>query len=257
MNSNTQEQDVLQAAIEQLYTTFAVYPGRRRSPMVRPGVSNRDLEPLLLTPPRFLTLDELSFYLSESVMAWTAVEDFKHFLPRLLECLSRESSGYRYWDYPDFLGQKLRQTRWQSWVEPEQQVVLDYFIVLWRFVLSAFPSPHPDFRKASLFLRCLAHFIEDPEPFLVLWQQAPSLAALRHLAQFVLEEAADIAGGQNTWWDRWEQGKWERGRQEQVKRWLLSPLTCRILEEAFYRYSDEPVAQEFIQAHDWLSVLLL
>ncbi|MDQ2717087.1 MAG: hypothetical protein M3Z08_19460 [Chloroflexota bacterium] len=246
--NNLHEKEALQPAIEHLYTTFAAYPLRRAIPACPGCVSPAEQERLHLVALRDLKPDDLHAYTVNALWTWGDLEDFKHFLPRYLELLS--SHRYPDWYELDLLSVKMKYARWQTWPAEERKALESYFIRVWRAVLSSsYPSTHPNFGYARLFLRFIAQCTAEQEAFLDLWRQTQSLSALRHLAEFVRQEAFFIAAHRAVWW---YEGQWDH-----ISAWLLNARTRQILEEAFYRYYAEPFAPEFMQAHDQISQLIL
>lgn len=237
--------EVLRAAIERLYATFAIYPLQAKIEGCPCCVFPKDQERIRIRPLQELTGDDLLYYSGKAMTTWGNVEDFKHFLPRLLELLAFEDYGYM----PGILIGKLAFAHWRNWPEVEQAAVEAYFIAIWQVLLQIYPySPATtgfhNFVSVDDFFRDIGQIFDDLSPLLSLWRLEHSLASLRHLAQFTMTILSDIVQDRRT-------GYWKR-----ITPWLFDPKTLHTLEEASYTYIDEPFADELAEAFDALSVML-
>src|SRR5437588_624905 len=77
----------LKLAIERLYQTFAIYPFKPTMEGCPCCVSDSDKEKIHSKKIRQLEGDDLSRYASKAMTTWGDTEDFKHYLPRILELL--------------------------------------------------------------------------------------------------------------------------------------------------------------------------
>jgi hypothetical protein len=101
--------------------------GRYRRPRVLDASPLRDPEKLLkqLTakPLRLLDVEDVQEYASAALTTVGTAEDYKHFLPRLLE-LAMQSGVVE----PPIIASKLKEAEWRTWPEHEQQPVEEIFV---------------------------------------------------------------------------------------------------------------------------------
>ncbi|HZS10473.1 MAG TPA: hypothetical protein VFD58_36935 [Blastocatellia bacterium] len=243
----------LRDAIEGLYTAFSHYPLRPHVEGCPCCVETSDQETIRARPLRKLTGQDLEKYAFKAVTTWGSEADWKHFLPRLFELLA---SGPMDWDIPEeiIIG-KLDVSAWYYWPAPEREAVTAYLMALWQAALSSYPCfMHSDIHWACVgevdaCLCSIGQAVRQMTPFLEVWEGDESAPALRHLAKFIYENAGTLGKRRalsNAFW------KGRAVQMRQVVDWLLSPRRAATLEEAFFRYSDEPFAGEFSTAVDQL-----
>ena len=165
------------------------------------------------------------------------VVDFKHFLPRMLELMLSQAGGIG----PETVCEKLRYGQWRKWADSEQEAIHAFLWACWKDTLARFPAAH----GPEVWLCAIAQVQDDIAPFLEFWRSMQTPGSIRHLAS-VLGEGWEVfilssAGG----------SPWGEGlvRQfEQLRLWVLSPQTDATLEDAYFRYADEPFADEIARA---------
>jgi hypothetical protein len=110
-----------QALIEALYKVFAKYPIVEKIE----GCPHCKLESaekgLHCRPLRELTWDDLGVYPFKAMTTFGDVNDFKHFLPRILELHIKDCDSERY-DFDVFLS-KLKYAGWEKWEENERNTI--------------------------------------------------------------------------------------------------------------------------------------
>jgi hypothetical protein len=135
---------------------------------------------------RTRTAGGLSLFAFKAMTKWGTEDDFRHFLPRLLELRALSTPA----DVDDFvLFGKLTYANWRSWPLAEQQAV-EQFLTAWgRHLMSVYPH------SSSLleYMQILVLLSDDVTPFLDTWWQAArrTPTALRHFADF----ASDYLSG--------------------------------------------------------------
>ncbi len=121
------EQIALQAAIGDLYATFASYPLRRVIAGCPHCVSRADSDALHVRALDTLTADDVRYYATKAMTTFGDTEDFKHFLPRLLELLARElearGAGEHLGFNEEILGSKLALAGYAGWPAVEREAV--------------------------------------------------------------------------------------------------------------------------------------
>lgn len=130
------EEVALHAAIDGLYATFASYPRNRVIAGCPHCVSQADSDALHVRALDALTPDDVRFYATKAMTTFGDVEDFKHFLPRLLELLAREveADGARedLGFNEEILGGKLTLAGYEGWPEVEREAVEGFLDAPWR-----------------------------------------------------------------------------------------------------------------------------
>ena len=163
----------LTATINALYRTFGRVP-KPRSVESCPHCADPG-EPDLLQPVplRGLTVKDLRTYAGRALTTIGGVDDFRYFLPRLLEIAS-DGEGFSYPDLATVLG-KLHYGKWTSWAEDEQQAVRGYLHALWARTLTRDPDGTDvadDTYDAGTVLSAIALLEDDLTPYLAAWDEA-------------------------------------------------------------------------------------
>ncbi len=238
MMTQTQEHQELERAIEQLYVTFAGYPLRRVVEGCPHCVSAADNQMLHAAPLRALPRKNLEKYAWKAMTTWGKVEDFKHFLPRLLEVLVADDFNV----VLEAFGGKFRYAGYAAWPDEERLAVAAFCMAWWRDLLATFPTRKPIIDYLGMF----AQFIEDIRPFLEIVRSTEIVPAQRHLAQVCLYLAVGNGSEALTppvWWE-------ERPSQwRQFVDWLFEPLTGTQLGRALQVAEAWGDLDEF---HQWL-----
>jgi hypothetical protein len=193
--------------IERLYNVFARY----RRPTQLEGcpccTSPVEAQPLLNKPLRALTSLELEHYAFKALTTWGSLNDYKYFLPRILELTE---DGSLLCDTEVTL-HKLHYGGLSDWPPDEQQAVRDYIFGVWRETVHA-----SDTDRADAFL-CGA---------------APALGDVTSLLDHADTAAPDFKTAYATEHSNQTKRKllnsfWERGTPpyQQVLSWLYSSST--------------------------------
>lgn len=135
-------QTPLSESIRQLYNCFLRYPLKAKiegCPHCNLGNSESALHNKSLND---LTWDDLGVYPFKAMTTFGDVDDFKHFLPRILELLATDFFNAHY-DTELILG-KLNYGKWAEW-PPEEQAAIRQFLDRW---FRTFTSDSDDDRDA-------------------------------------------------------------------------------------------------------------
>lgn len=224
-------------AVARLYKAFSRY--KLREP-IRCEMSNR----ILIDtgkPLREFTHADLRYYSWKAMTTLGTQEDFKHFLPRLLELTADSDSGEAGTELSGVL-MKLQYGECRGWPEAEKAVLLEFFRTFWRLALTV-PDPRPPVRD---WLEGIALFADDLTPYLREWQRTDDPAALRHLCDFIPSVAHGIRKEKSP--PARQVYHWINDNPAPLIRWLIDPATVASLEAAFFRNADEPVAREISRA---------
>ena len=223
----------IDVATERLYAAFAPYRTRRPIEACPCCVSVEDQRRLLSKPLRDLSVSDLDHYASNAIATWGTVNDFKQFLPRLLELASNgRVNGYLL----EIVGlaYKLNYARWSLWPQEERDAISDWFAALWSSLLSNYPSRI----RASEFLVAADELGLELHPLVGNSVETGSLAAARHLAQSALS---------GVWWGSWTRKNIVRAKLYEA---LISPRTLDAIETAFFDNAEKECAEELAQAAD-------
>jgi hypothetical protein len=186
--------DEMTVTIQGLYATFARYPRPARIEYCPCGCTKpSEVLPLLAVPLDELRFEDLGNYSTSAMLTQVSVEDFKYFLPRLLDGIAREPYGFS----PEMLFGKLRYAKWRSWDADEINVVRTFLTTMWRVGILSFPleQAFPAFFEVETLIASIASTGEDLKPYLVIWDQATVQEADQHLIQFVTQFGTDFEYG--------------------------------------------------------------
>lgn len=187
-----------------------------------------------------LTVEDLNNYAFHAISTWGTIEDFKHFLPRLLELTAFEPKFF--WS-SDTVIRKLSFAEFDDWTEAEQKVINQYLVALWNYVLSQ--PPRLKF-SASDFIDSLLSVNDELNLFLVIWQKHPSLYSLLHLSEFIsyridfnkVPIKIDYFSQKDT---------------KEFLEWLSKDEIIKKLEQYFFDNLDEPWAEQLATTIDILN----
>jgi hypothetical protein len=234
MNGTARFREDLRAAIGQAYVAFRAYelkPGfdHRCSPLATRIELARKL---IAAPLRDVDAQDLAIYTFKASFTMGDPQDFKHFLPRMLELHALEPRWHAF--ETNIFGQLVRY-EWRSWPQAEQRAIRSYLVALWREIIGSFPSH----LSPADFLTDAQSLGLDLNSFLDVWHPAHADAQVRRLCQFVEE----YFGRPDDFRD---------DAASQIEDWLRTRGVRDALEQAFLRHGTEPFAESLARAADWL-----
>lgn len=168
---------------------------------------------------------------------WGNTEDFKHYLPRILELLS---TGNCIIDNSIVLG-KLEYGKWRTWQEKEQRVIKEFLFAWWRERINERPGFPLD-----VFLG-INDLVGAPEHLLSRWDLSIEGAGFTNFVDFVYEYYYDLT----------VQKRFFRQLKEhdlcKIVSWIKSNSIG--LEEGFFYFEskDEEFAERISSAHFMVS----
>lgn len=124
-----------------------------------------DHSDLQAAPLRELSADQLRYYALTAMFTWGGLDDFKHFLPRLLELAAVE--GFQALDTESLYG-RLAYSKFDTWPPTEQAAVRAFAITHWRASLADESADDPDAVLTGVM--CLG---EDLTPYLDVLREFP------------------------------------------------------------------------------------
>jgi hypothetical protein len=226
-NELATRKQALAASVECLYdefSTFALRPVIEGCPHC---INPNDQTPIHSKALRSLTAEDLQKYAWKAMTTWGNVDDFRHFLPRLLELLAE--GDFAYFIDNEIITGKLRYAHWENWTKAQRGAVNDFFKAYWNRVMREYPIS----TEADVALCAIGNAVDDVNEFLTTWGNDSSLPSVCHLADFIDSNSSALRRSrklQNAFWgDR-------RDQMEQVLAWLQSPSLREHIERMFYRY---------------------
>jgi hypothetical protein len=203
--------DELTAAVAGLYRAFAAVPKPVRLDYCDHCFLAEEEQALLAAVPLTeLSGEALQPYAANVIFTVGGPDDYRYFLPRLLELVARGE-----FDWPDLemvIG-RLRFAQWDTWQAGEQDAIREYLRALWHGTL------REDGRDAGDVLCAIGNAEDDLTPYLDAWIAAMGTPAAReHLLVLLTGGRQQTKSGGwrliNAFWD-------ERAAQAgQVLAWL-------------------------------------
>src|SRR5262249_37733810 len=127
--------------------------------------------------------EDLSGFAFKATTTWGDSNDYRHFVPRIIELALIGSKEWPGLD-PGLIGRKLRYAGWQSWPIPERQCLERFVLTVWELVLRH-PRQDRDDPKLSPVpwdledaLELIGGAYDDIGPFLRMWWPTESVEQL-------------------------------------------------------------------------------
>ena len=244
MNARTHN-DLLDA-IADLYRTFKRYGPSEGFHSCSHCVSETEDAELKEKSLSELTCDNLRRYAFKAMTTWGTVEDFKHFLPRILELVGTSD------DFPvdvEIAIGKLAYGDWRAWPVKERLAIENFLETWWKDTLSR-PLTDSTLSLADNVLCSVAQVVEQIAPYLSHWDLRSEVESSLHLAAFVDWNFNSLYKHDCIHGAFWE----EKGTMREAVEWLKRPATRERLESQFLKHSDAPHAyllSEAAQKLDW------
>lgn len=212
--------------IETLYREFARYEVAHPLQACPCCVHTADHR-RLRTPLRKIREEQIARYAGKALTTWGTLDDYKHFLPRILELVPTHEAlgflGLQGW----LVAGKLTYGRWRTWPDNEQTAVRTYFEALFDDFLDG--EYHVSENEVVDMLRRLE---EDIVVWFGRWDPMRSPETAERLATAIL---------------------YYEGRDHEFANWLRSPDRRAPLTEAFEAFIDLPAASVIARAIDHLT----
>jgi hypothetical protein len=192
----------LRDAIEDVYRVFAGYRLKPHTEGCPHCVSDRDHALIHSRPLRLLEPDDLNRFTFKAMTTWGDENDFRHFLPRILELLV---SGDPDWsvDTEIVLG-KLARAGWWQWPEREQAALRTLLRLRWSDGLAHDLRSRQSHFDADSWLCGVACTGEQVRPYIEAWQQLGATRTLGHVAAFLIANPDLLTRGSldNAFWSK-------------------------------------------------------
>ena len=116
--------------IEYLYKTFEDYQLSGKIDKCPCGcIPDEDAQKIYSNSLRELTEDDLGFYSGKAMTTWGSVDDYKHFLPRIIELYA--FNRYNAWIDLETIYNKLVYGEWAKWPDNERHAILTFVRLNW------------------------------------------------------------------------------------------------------------------------------
>jgi hypothetical protein len=177
----------LDHATRELYAAFSKYPKPRhmQASPARSDAAKIAWPAMERTPLQQLSGDDLFTFARAAVDEWGTINDFKHFLPRMLELAANGDARLP----ADSVTAKLGAAFWQQWPAPEPTALRNFGIAWWQQALE------PPAANIHAVLSIIGQFLNDDESVRAMmsyWRPDFSNEHLDLLARFVLQEEAAL-----------------------------------------------------------------
>jgi hypothetical protein len=247
--SRAEREQQLRSSVEQLYRVFRSYA---LAAYIEPDPcfpNCCDDRPLRAAPLHLLPPEAFRMYQGKAITTWGSVDDFKQFLPRLLELLAWRVQGSDLMYIDSFLVfSKLQYAHWRTWPARECTAIADFIESFW--IYSIGEPRHPlEFYDIKRQLEDMAAAFTYLSPFLDHWNQAMrqpdcGLIAALHLADFIDDSSTRMSKSNRLGWP----ADWE-AQEDQILAWLLAEEVRQLLEDAFFRAADPTEAERLSRAN--------
>ncbi len=219
-------------ATSKLYSVFKPYVvhGDLRGRSCDCCVTDEEIRLLLSKPLKELTEGDLRHFMSSAISTFGNVEDYKHFLPRILELMQEAETGVLE-DFLDF--EKLNYGEWEIWGEKEINAIDDYFFELWETKINDEAST---FCQIDSILKIIYKY-SGLEKALVIWENSNSEKGMLYMVDLVLS------------------GFYYSDKDEFVNTlmiWFSSKDIVSKIENQFFKTEDEDLAWRIAIAHNLL-----
>lgn len=214
----------LQRLIDDCYEAFADYPRPRvlhASPLRDPVAI---LKTLSSAPLRELTGEQIGPYAGHALTTVGDVDDYKHFLPRILEQAVRNPIWLG--TDPSVIAGSLIRADWLQWPAYEQAAIRALFAQAWIHGV----QQHPDEVDPHSWLCGIAILGQDLPAALDAWGEAPSPNAGLQAVHLVTMQAKAIFKDNPDSRGFW--GYADEPTIEAMRQWLLGDAAFKLLSSA-------------------------
>lgn len=243
MGASSKNREDLEKTIQNLYRVFGRYRFTdKRGDTAFPEAC--DPEPLLAVPLNQLPAEALDIFHAKALTTWGTSEDFRHFLPRMLEL----SVFDRFTMDRAVLWGKLAYDHWHMWPKLEIEAIECFSLALWRFKLSQYPNEIESEEIGDL-LKAYANAGIGLNDFLETWSQHLSdpetdIAAAIHLGLYLeYTGLATAKRPKQTWVGP--------SAQDELVSWLLALNPASVIESVFHRASGARYSEALSLAHQY------
>ncbi len=228
----------LKTAIANLYATFSPYPLRPTIEGCPCCVSAEDQKKLFAKALNLMESEDISRYAWKAMTTWGEVEDFKHFLPRLLELIATTGIAY---NSGVVLG-KLEYAKWHDWDQTEKDAIRSFLLAWWTEMATKKTVLLPEFID-------LCRLLGGVDPLLVRWSINFTDPSFRNLVWFIQTTYYDLIGKKSYF------KEFDPASIHKLLSWIREKK--ELLEQGFYQFeaTDSEFAKEIsdtLYLLDWV-----
>ena len=140
---------------------------------------------------RTLTAEDLELYAADALLTWGDADDFRHFLPRLLELVTGSPDDEI---NNEILLSKLAYANWWEWPQQERDAIEAVLQLRWELGLTLDPSEF----DADTWLCGVALAGSDSSRYIDAWHTSTAHTAFEHLATFLTSNRDLLTEGRLT-----------------------------------------------------------
>lgn len=211
----------LNIAIEELYSKFSKYPFKSAIEGCPCCVSASDKATLHSKQLRELEDEDISRYAFKAMTTWGNLDNFKHYLPRILELTAKRKLVV---DTFVVLG-KLEYGKWKNWDLTEQDSINKFLITWWKYDIN-----NNRFFDSELLIE-INKLIKNLPRLLINWNLDIGKQGFRNFVELIEYHYHDLTHKNRTF---------EEFTEEEVhifKSWIKSNSSK--LEEGFFIYEKD------------------
>ncbi|WP_221091028.1 hypothetical protein [Deinococcus aquaedulcis] len=235
----------LNQALDRLYDVFGQVPKPATLDACSCCMDDTEIRFILREPLRTLTASHLSSYASSALYTVGGWDDFRYFLPRLLELAVQ---GEWVWPDAELICKRVQYGLDEGYVlsGEEARALSAFQEAWWRWTLAHLPDQVPLSVEEVLVAALIGG--TPLEDLLADWRTSSSASARWHLALFIKVNFMTLALGK-TMNHQLPNGV---AVSEALAQWVMAPEQRAWLEEAFFADPDGPAAQDISDALLWL-----
>jgi hypothetical protein len=229
----------LKTAIANLYVTFSHYPFRPEIDGCPHCVSAEDQKKLAAKALNLMESEDISRYSWKAMTTWGEVEDFKHFLPRLLELIATTGIAYN----SGVVLRKLEYAKWNDWEQAEKDSTHSFLLAWWTESIT---------EKDGLILYefvDMYNVLGGVDPLLKHWVIDFEDCSFRNLVWFIQSNYYDLLGKKSYF------KEFDQASINKLLSWIIEKKD--LLEQGFYHFetTDPEFAKEIsdtLYILDWV-----
>ncbi len=223
--------------IDQLYTTFEKYTilSDLRGRSCECCVSDEEIRLLLSKRLKDLDDDDIGHFLRSAITTYGDLNDFKHFLPRILELMKNPDSEV----FGDFLTfEKLNYSDWKTWNKNEVIVIENFFVALWIEIISKEDSSFGTIKKGLLLM---INYV-GIDKALFIWENSNSKKAMIYIVESSIN-GFEIKLKDEDW--------------DKLSKWLSNERLLKKIEDLFFETKNKSEANRISIAYTLLKSSVL
>jgi hypothetical protein len=229
----------LKTAIANLYVTFSHYPFRPEIDGCPHCIFAEDQKKLAAKALNLMESEDISRYAWKAMTTWGEVEDFKHFLPRLLELIATTGIAYN----SGVVLRKLEYAKWNDWEQAEKDSTHSFLLAWWTELV----TEKEGFILYEFF--DMYNVLGGVDPLLKHWVIDFEDCSFRNLVWFIQSNYYDLLGKKSYF------KEFDPASINKLLSWIIEKKD--LLEQGFYHFqtTDPEFAKEIsdtLYMLDWV-----